>query len=73
MAGKRGTFLPRLIAAVAAVTFLLAFIFRNHEDGDPGYLVGAVGWYGLWVSIAAFLLWFIWSGFRTLRRGLGSR
>jgi hypothetical protein len=52
--------------------FLFAFLYRNEEEGDPGYVISAVAWYGFWISVAALALWFIWRGLESVRRGHGS-
>jgi multisubunit Na+/H+ antiporter MnhB subunit len=64
----RRRFLPAVLAAVAVVMFLFAFFYRNEEEGQPGHVIGAVAWYGLWISVALFSLWFIWTALARFRR-----
>ena len=65
--------LPVLLAAVAVVMFLFAFFYRNQAEGEPGHVIGAVAWYGFWISVAAFALWVIWRGLESVRRRPHSR
>jgi RsiW-degrading membrane proteinase PrsW (M82 family) len=64
---------PALIAAVGVVVFLFAFFYRNEEKGEPGHVIGAVAWYGLWISIAVLAIWFVWRGLESVRRGPDSQ
>jgi hypothetical protein len=59
--------LAAALLAGAAACFLLAYIFRDDEDGVEGAL-GFFGLFGFAVCVIALIVWALWALVRTLTR-----
>jgi|KBSMisStaDraftv2_1062788.scaffolds.fasta_scaffold1229976_2 uncharacterized membrane protein YdjX (TVP38/TMEM64 family) len=42
-------------AVLVAVFFLIAFVTRNHQDGDYGW-IASIGWFGFLLTLLALVI-----------------